>query len=70
MKPYENKKLNEFPDVADIQEEGRKSSVGKISGKSGDTRPYSRSKNRKATRRTLKRSDKAKTNRNIKDEIP
>lgn len=60
MKPYQTKKLIEFPDVADIRANGRKSSVGKLGGKSGDNRPYCRSKKRKAIRRALKRADKAK----------
>lgn len=63
MKPYQTNKLTEFPDVADIQADGRKSCAGKFAGKSGDYRPYSRSKNRKSTRRGLKRADKAKIER-------
>jgi hypothetical protein len=30
MHPYKNTRLIEYPDVADIQEQGRKSSVGRI----------------------------------------
>jgi hypothetical protein len=58
MKPYKTIKLTEDPDVADIQSEGRKSSVGKLPAKNHEYRPYSRSKNRKRIRRILKRKDK------------
>jgi len=68
MKAYQNKKLVEGPDVADIREEGRRSAVGKFRGKGGDYRGYCKSKNKRVTRRLLKRADKAKTARNLKDD--
>lgn len=62
MKPYKNKKLDNYPDIADIHAYGRKSSTGNIQGKSGEIRSIHRSSEKKrATRRALKRSDKAKT---------
>jgi hypothetical protein len=57
MHPYQHKRLTEGPDIADIQNEGRRSGVGRLSKKSGDCRPYCR--NKKSIRRTLKRADKA-----------
>jgi hypothetical protein len=63
MKPYQTRKLIEGPDVADIQAEGRHSSVGRLPGKSGDYRPYCRGANRKTIRRQLKRADKSKAMR-------
>ncbi|MCK9459488.1 MAG: hypothetical protein M0R80_07610 [Proteobacteria bacterium] len=64
MKPYKTIKLTECPDVADIQAEGRRSACGKLAGKSGECRGYTKSKQSKAaTRRTLKRADKARVKR-------
>lgn len=60
MRPYQNIKLEEFPDVADIQEGGRKSSVGCLQNKSGLYRSSIKSNKKKSTRRSLKRSDKQK----------
>jgi hypothetical protein len=54
MKPY-GVRVIEFPDVADIQEMGAKSSTGRFAGKSGDYHPYSRSKKKKKIRRYWKR---------------
>lgn len=59
MKPYEHKKLIEFPDVYDIRHEGRHSAVGKFPGKYGEYRPYCRGSKKRAIRRSLKRADKA-----------
>ena len=48
------------PDVADIQAQARKSSVGHFRTKGGDFRSYTRSAaSRAATRRTLKRGARA-----------
>lgn len=57
MKPYQNRKLTEYPDVADITSEGRASHIGKL--KRG--RGYCSSKGKKAARRNLKRADRAKS---------
>jgi hypothetical protein len=54
MKPY-GVRVIECPDVADIQEMGSKSRTGKISGRSGDNRPYSRGEHKARTRRYWKR---------------
>jgi hypothetical protein len=59
MKPYRTIRLTEQPDVADIQAEGRKSSVGRFAEKGGDFKPYTRNASaRKAVRRALKKADK------------
>jgi hypothetical protein len=59
MKPYRTIKLIEFPDIADIQAQGRKSSVGRLPEKGGDFKPYVRSaKCRASARRALKKADK------------
>ena len=69
MKPYKTIRLEEFPDVGDITSEGRKSSVGKLPGKSGEYRSYTRNpKIRKATRRSLKRSDKNRFDRQLQND--
>lgn len=61
MHPYEHKKLEEYPDVADIQEEARRSRVGRLPTKSGQYKSYTRnSRSKRAVRRSLKRADKAK----------
>ncbi len=61
MHPYNFRKLTESPDVGDIKEEGRKSSTGKYPEKGGEFKGYTRkSRNKRATRRYLKRADKAK----------
>jgi hypothetical protein len=65
MKPYQTIKLTECPDIADIQADGRHSSVGKLPNKTGEYRPYCRSAHRKAVRRHLKRADKAQALREI-----
>jgi len=50
MKPY-GVKIEEHPDVADIQEMGSAGHVGQIAGRSGDYHPYSRGASKAATRR-------------------
>jgi len=55
MKAYETIRFIEFPDVGDIREQGRKSCVG------GKERGYSRKASKNATRRRLKRSDRARS---------
>lgn len=61
MKAYKTIRFTEAPDIGDIKEEGRASHVGKLAGRSGEYRPYTRSASaRRATRRTLKRADKAR----------
>jgi hypothetical protein len=65
MKPYETIRLTECPDVGDIQSEGRASHVGKLREIGGDFKPYLRTPKRKATRRGLKRADKARSLRDL-----
>jgi hypothetical protein len=65
MKPYQTKKLEQFPDCGDIRDEGRKSVVGRLRGPGGDYRASINSKSKRATRRALKRADKAKAFRNL-----
>lgn len=59
MRPYQTHKLEEFPDCGDIQAEGRKSSVGRLRGKGG-YRASINAKSKRASRRYLKRADKAR----------
>jgi hypothetical protein len=64
MRAYQTHRFEEFPDVADIQRDGRASHVGKLPEKSGEFKPYRRNaESRRATRRTLKRRDKQRMNR-------
>jgi hypothetical protein len=60
MRPYQTRKLEEFPDCGDIAEEGRKSSVGRLRGKGGYYRASINAKSKRASRRYLKRADKAR----------
>ena len=64
MKPYTTIKLTENPDVGDIREQGRKSSVGKL--KNG--RGYSAGPSKKTTRRNLKRADRQAVDRQVANE--
>lgn len=80
MKPYKTIKLVEYPDVVDIKNEGRKSSIGRvfiIQGKA--TRPwrrnngsayrgYARSAEKRKTRRLLKKRDRRGIDRQIRDD--
>jgi hypothetical protein len=63
MRAYETYKFEEYPDVGDIQGDGRKSCVGRFREKGGDYKPYSKPNKRKVTRRYLKRADKARVDR-------
>ena len=64
MRPYRTIKLEEFPDIGDIQSEARASHVGRLPERGGDFKPYIRNKPKKASiRRMLKRSDKARSAR-------
>ena len=67
MKPY-GLRIVEFPDVADICDMGAKSSCGRIAGKSGDYRPYSRTKTRRAIRRYWKRRERRLSKQNCFEE--
>lgn len=69
MKPYKHKKLTDSPDIADIKSEGRASHVGKFAGKGGDFRPYCAPVAKAKTRRNLKRADKARTDRQIREDL-
>lgn len=61
MRPYKTIRLEEFPDIGDIQAEARASHVGRLPEKGGDFKPYTRNKaKRRAIRRSLKRGDKAR----------
>ena len=55
MRAYRNIRFIEGPDVADIQSQGRKSIVGRIKRGRGYCAPVSKA----ATRRYLKRVDRA-----------
>lgn len=69
MRPYENYRFIEQPDVADIREQGRASHVGKFPGKGGDYRGYCRPAGKRATRRAMKRGDRAKSlHRELKEQ--
>lgn len=68
MKPYKTIKLIDSPDVADIQADGRKSSVGNLRGKGGDYRGIQKSRKKRASRRYLKRSDKARVDRQLQND--
>ena len=73
MRPYENVRLIEGPDVGDIHSQARKSSIGKTRrGKMTRTwtnnpkikhndRGYVKSEEKKRTRRAIKRGDKARS---------
>lgn len=62
MRPYQNHRLEEWPDVADIQFEARASHVGKFREKCGVFKPYTRkARKRRAQRRFLKRQDRQRT---------
>lgn len=75
MRPYNNIRLSEFPDVADIHCEGRKSSVGRLRrGETADyktlkvvhnDRGYVSSASKKAARRYLKRIDRQIANKAV-----
>lgn len=58
MRPYITFHLHEFPDVRDLQADGRASRVGRL-----DEHSYLKSRNRRETRRRLKRRDKARLDR-------
>lgn len=56
----------EWPDVADIQNYGMPSHVGKYPSKSGDYKAYTRkAANRQATRRRFKRIERMAAKHNI-----
>lgn len=63
MIPYATRRLTECPDVADIKREARATHVGRIERDHGYNR---RSSVKRATRRRLKRSDKA---RSLREEL-
>lgn len=66
MRPYKYYKFAEYPDVMDIQRDGRKSRVGRLEG---DESTYGRNTERKKKiRRALKRRDKRKSEEDYADE--
>lgn len=60
MLPYKTIRLEEFPDVADIQRDGRASHIGRFAERNGvDFKSYIRNASAKrSTRRYLKRLDR------------
>jgi hypothetical protein len=64
-RPYQTRRLLPCPDVVDIQQEGRKSSLGRLPGRCGKSRSIVSSKARRAARRSLKRADKSRMNREM-----
>ncbi len=68
MKPYQNIKLDACPDVADGKADGRKASTVNLPGKGGKARSNQAPPKKAAARRSLKRSDKARTARRIREE--
>lgn len=54
MQPY-GVRVIEYPDVADLQSMGAKSSAGQFPGPGGDYRGYSRTANKRKARRYWKR---------------
>jgi len=58
MKPY-GVKIEQGPDVADIQAMGSKGCVGKFAGHSGDFHPYASGEAKASTRRYWKRKARA-----------
>lgn len=69
MKPYGIPRVREaeFPDVADIQKFGFKSSCGRIAGKSGDYRPYIRGNHKAWVRRIWKKRERTITREAIRN---
>jgi hypothetical protein len=68
MKPYQNIKLDACPDVADGKAEGRKASAVNLRVRGGKARSNQSPAKKAAARRSLKRSDKARTVRQIRNE--
>lgn len=58
MRPY-GVILEAWPDVADIKAMGRKGSIGKFAGRSGDHHSICRGASKAATRRNWKRQARA-----------
>lgn len=66
MRAYETKRFTEWPDVGDIRCEARKSITGRLKRDHG----YMKNKEAKAaTRRSMKRSDKAKFKEDCHEDI-
>ena len=70
MKAYGRKRRKdiEFPDVADIQAYGLPSRAGRLPGKGGDIRPYTKSAKKKAVRRRQKRAARREGKREASEE--
>jgi hypothetical protein len=68
MKPYKTIRFITSPDLADIRQQGRKTSVGSLPTKGGDFRGVQKSKKRRQIRRYLKRADSARLQRQIQKE--
>ena len=66
MKPYQNIKLDSYPDVADGQAQGRKSTATNVSVRGGKARANQVPRHKATARRALKR---AATARRIRKEI-
>lgn len=70
MKPYTHIRLQASADCADGVGEARKSSAVNVPGKGGDIHNSTRNATAKRkTRRSMKRADKAKTWREIQNDL-
>lgn len=71
MKGYglPREKSLESPDIADIQEFGLASHVGKLPGKSGDFHPYNPPEDKARTRRLWKRKERLKAKKIIEQSL-
>jgi hypothetical protein len=71
MKPYGVPRVPdvEYPDVADIQKFGLKSSIGRIAGKGGDIKGYQRPNQKAYSRRIWKKKIRKLANKEIEGEL-
>ena len=71
MKPYGMRRAPEleYPDVADIQGLGLKSSVGRYRKKGGDYRGYNHGEAKASTRRSQKRSARREGRFQVREEL-
>ena len=71
MRPYGMQRVPEleYPDVADIQALGLKSSAGRFRKKGGDFRGYAHGEDRARTRRSQKRSARHEGRSQIREQL-
>lgn len=70
MKPYGIDSVIEGPDVADIQEQARKGSIGRFAGRSGESKSYIRNTSaRRITRIQIKRNARRAGKNDIKNQL-